>query len=140
VHINSSAVFFQMFCGLGALSHTDSIKPFDQSADGTMLGEGVGMICLKRLEDAEADGDKIYATICGVASSSDGHGGSVIAPSADGEALAMRNAYAMAGISPATIELLEAHGTGTPAGDVVELQAVEKVFRDTEILARPRAS
>jgi acyl transferase domain-containing protein len=133
VHINSSAVFFQMFCGLGALSHSDSIKPFDHSADGTMLGEGVGMICLKRLEDAEADGDKIYATICGVASSSDGHGGSVIAPSADGEALAMRNAYAMAGISPATIELLEAHGTGTPAGDVVELQAVEKVFRDAEI-------
>lgn len=130
VHINSSAVFFQMFCGLGALSHSDSIKPFDQSADGTMLGEGVGMICLKRLEDAEADGDKIYATICGVASSSDGHGGSVIAPSSDGEALAMRNAYAMAGVSPATIELLEAHGTGTPAGDVVELQAVEKVFRD----------
>lgn len=137
VHINSSAVFFQMFCGLGALSHTDSIKPFDQSADGTMLGEGVGMICLKRLEDAEADGDKIYATICGVASSSDGHGGSVIAPSADGEALAMRNAYAMAGISPATIDLLEAHGTGTPAGDVVELQAVEKVFRDaTEVQDR----
>jgi acyl transferase domain-containing protein len=133
VHINSSAVFFQMFCGLGALSHTDSIKPFDQSADGTMLGEGVGMICLKRLEDAEADGDKIYATICGVASSSDGHGGSVIAPSADGEALAMRNAYAMAGISPSTVELLEAHGTGTPAGDVVELQAVEKVFSDTSL-------
>ncbi|MBP6743644.1 polyketide synthase dehydratase domain-containing protein [bacterium] len=133
VHINSSAVFFQMFCGLGALSHTDSIKPFDQSADGTMLGEGVGMICLKRLEDAEADGDKVYATICGVASSSDGHGGSVIAPSADGEALAMRNAYAMAGISPTTIELLEAHGTGTPAGDVVELQAVEKVFRDADL-------
>lgn len=133
VHINSSAVFFQMFCGLGALSHTDSIKPFDQSADGTMLGEGVGMICLKRLEDAEADGDKIYATICGVASSSDGHGGSVIAPSADGEALAMRNAYAMAGISPSTVELLEAHGTGTPAGDVVELQAVEKVFSDTRL-------
>ncbi len=133
VHINSSAVFFQMFCGLGALSHTDSIKPFDQSADGTMLGEGVGMICLKRLEDAEADGDKIYATICGVASSSDGHGGSVIAPSADGEALAMRNAYTMAGISPSTVELLEAHGTGTPAGDVVELQAVEKVFSDASL-------
>ncbi|CAN5432420.1 hypothetical protein BH11CYA1_BH11CYA1_41480 [soil metagenome] len=128
VHINTSAVFFQMFCGLGALSHSDCIKPFDQAADGTMLGEGVGMICLKRLEDAEADGDKIYATICGVASSSDGHGGSVIAPSAEGEALAMRNAYAMAGISPTTIELLEAHGTGTPAGDVVELQAVAKVF------------
>ncbi len=130
VHINSSAVFFQMFCGLGALSRTDSIRPFDQMADGTMLGEGVGMICLKRLEDALADGDRIYATVCGVASSSDGHGGSVLAPNADGEALAMRKAYAMANISPSTIGLLEAHGTGTPTGDVVEMQAVAKVFID----------
>lgn len=133
VHINSSAVFFQMFCGLGALSHSDAIRPFDQSADGTMLGEGVGIICLKRCEDAVRDGDRIYASICGVASSSDGHGGSVLAPSADGEALAMRKAYAMAEVSPATIGLLEAHGTGTPAGDAVELQAVATVFNDKSI-------
>lgn len=137
VHINSSAVFFQMFCGLGALSRTDSIRPFDQMADGTMLGEGVGMICLKRLEDALADGDRIYATVCGVASSSDGHGGSVLAPNADGEALAMRKAYAMADISPSTIGLLEAHGTGTPTGDIVELQAVAKVFNDDKIQLEP---
>jgi acyl transferase domain-containing protein/phosphopantetheinyl transferase (holo-ACP synthase) len=133
VHINSSAVFFQMFCGLGALSRNDAIRPFDQSADGTMLGEGVGMICLKRYEDAVRDGDRIYASICGVASSSDGHGGSVLAPSADGEALAMRKAYAMAEISPATVGLLEAHGTGTPTGDIVELQAVADVFNDKSI-------
>jgi len=137
VHINSSAVFFQMFCGLGALSRTDSIRPFDQMADGTMLGEGVGMICLKRLEDALTDGDRIYATVCGVASSSDGHGGSVLAPNADGEALAMRKAYAMADISPSTIELLEAHGTGTPTGDVVEMQAVAKVFNADKAQLEP---
>jgi len=128
VHINASAVFFQMFCGLGALSRKDTIRPFDQDADGTMLGEGVGMLCLKRYEDAVADGDRIYATIRGVASSSDGHGGSVLAPNLEGEALAMQKAYAMADISPSTVELLEAHGTGTPVGDVVELDAVAKIF------------
>ncbi|MBU6452351.1 MAG: polyketide synthase dehydratase domain-containing protein [Cyanobacteria bacterium REEB67] len=137
VHINASAVFFQMFCGLGALSHNDTIRPFDQDADGTMLGEGIGIVCLKRYEDALADGDRIYATICGVASSSDGFGGSVLAPSLEGEALAMEKAYSMAGISPASVELLEAHGTGTPVGDVVELQAVEKVFAPGRTQAEP---
>ncbi|MBS2007130.1 MAG: polyketide synthase dehydratase domain-containing protein [Cyanobacteria bacterium SZAS TMP-1] len=128
VHVNASNVFFQMFCGLGALSRKDNIRPFDQEADGTLLGEGVGILCLKRYEDAVADGDRIYATICGVASSSDGHGGSVLAPNLEGEALAMEKAYAMSGISPTTVELLEAHGTGTPVGDVVELEAVARVF------------
>ncbi|MBX3150056.1 polyketide synthase dehydratase domain-containing protein [Candidatus Obscuribacterales bacterium] len=128
LHVNASPVFFQMFCGLGALSRKDIIRPFDESADGTLLGEGIGILVLKRHEDAIADGDRIYATICGVASSSDGYGGSVLSPSLDGEALAMEKAYKMAGISPKSIGLLEAHGTGTPTGDVVELQAVEKVF------------
>lgn len=129
LHVNSSPVFFQMFCGLGALSRTDVIRPFDEDADGTLLGEGIGIICLKRHEDALADGDRIYATICGVASSSDGHGGSVISPSLEGEALAMEKAYKMSGVSPRSVALLEAHGTGTPTGDITELQAVEKVFR-----------
>ena len=128
LHVNASPVFFQMFCGLGALSRKDIIRPFDESADGTLLGEGIGILVLKRHEDAIADGDRIYATICGVASSSDGHGGSVLSPSMDGEALAMEKAYQMAGVSPKSIGLLEAHGTGTPTGDVVELQAVQKVF------------
>ncbi len=134
LHVNASSVFFQMFCGLGALSRKDQIRPFDEDADGTLLGEGIGIICLKRHEDAIKDGDRIYATICGVASSSDGHGGSVISPNLDGEALAMEKAYRMAGVSPRSIGLLEAHGTGTPTGDVVELQAVEKVFTNPEIL------
>lgn len=128
VYVNSSASMFKLFAGLGALSHTDVIRPFDENADGTLLGEGIGLLCLKRYEDAVRDGDKIYATICGVASSSDGFGGSVLAPSLDGEALAMRRAYQQAGVSPRSVELLEAHGTGTPTGDVVELQAVQKVF------------
>ncbi len=128
LHVNASAVFYQMFCGLGALSRQDVIRPFDQFADGTLLGEGIGIICLKRLDDAIRDGDRVYATICGIASSSDGHGGGVLSPNMDGEALAMEKAFQMAGVSPRTIGLLEAHGTGTPTGDVVELKAVSKVF------------
>lgn len=129
VYVNSSATMFNLFAGLGALSRSEQIRPFDAGADGTILGEGIGIVCLKRLDDALRDGDRIYATVCGVGSSSDGFGGSVIAPSVEGEALAIRRAYEIAGISPATVELLEAHGTATPAGDAAEMQAIESVFR-----------
>ena len=128
LHVNSSAFFYQMFCGLGALSKQQIIRPFDDNADGTILGEGLGMVVLKRLSDAKRDGNKIYAIISGIGSSSDGLGTSMLAPSADGEALAIERAYEMAGVSPRSIELLEAHGTGTPSGDVVEMQAIQKVF------------
>ncbi len=128
VHINSSPYFYQMFCELGALSNSGTIRPFDDSADGTILGEGVGMVVLKRLEDALQDGNKIYALIRGIGSSSDGRGGGSLAPNADGEALAMKRAYNMCGVSPRTVEMLEAHGTGTRAGDRAEMKAVEQVF------------
>jgi len=72
VHINSNAFFYQMFCGLGALSRKQVISPFGKDADGTMLGDGVGMVVLKRRVDAERDGDRIYAIIRGIGSSSDG--------------------------------------------------------------------
>ncbi len=129
VFINSFAVFYQFFSRLGALSHSEQIRPFDQNADGTLLGEGIGMVVLKRLEDAIKDGDKIYASIIGVGSSSDGRGTSMLAPAVEGEALALSRAYEDAQVSPRTISLLEAHGTGTAVGDVVEMQAVEKVFQ-----------
>jgi acyl transferase domain-containing protein/phosphopantetheinyl transferase len=128
VHVNAFAYFYQMFCGLGALSRQQQIRPFDDSADGTILGEGVGMVVLKRLSDAIADQDRIYAVITGIGTSSDGQGTSMLAPSSDGEALALARAYEMAAVSPKSIALLEAHGTGTPSGDVVEMQAIHKVF------------
>ncbi len=128
VFINSFAVFYQMFCGLGALSHSEKIRPFDDNADGTLLGEGIGMVVLKRLDDAIRDGDKIYACITGVGSSSNGSGTSMLAPSSDGEALALRRAYDDAGIDPKTVSLIEAHGTGTISGDLAEIQALEQVF------------
>lgn len=129
IHINSCAYFFQMFCGLGAVSRSGVIRPFDEHADGTLLGEGAGIVVLKRLPDAIADGDRIYATIIGVGSSSDGAGTSVLAPSVDGEALAIERALEMSQVPSSSIALLEAHGTGTAAGDLAELQAIAQAWR-----------
>ena len=83
---------------------------------------------LKRLEDAERDGDRIYAVIKGVGTSSDGRALGVLAPRVEGEELALQRAYAMAGISPKTVQLIEAHGTATIAGDIAEVQAMTRVF------------
>jgi acyl transferase domain-containing protein/phosphopantetheinyl transferase len=124
-----------LFCRLGALSRRQQIRPFDRDADGTLLGEGIGMVVLKRLADAERDGDRIYAVIRGVGVSSDGRAVGVMAPRVEGEELALRRAYAEAGIPPRTVGLIEAHGTGTPVGDVVEIDALTRVFgeRDGEL-------
>ena len=123
---------YMCFSKTPALSASGDAKPFDASADGTALGEGLGMIVLKRLEDAVKDGDRIYALLKGVGSSSDGKGKAIYAPSAEGQARALRNAYDVTGISPATVELVEAHGTGTTVGDGVELGALAEVYRDAK--------
>jgi acyl transferase domain-containing protein len=86
------------------------------------------MMVLKRVEDAERDGDRIYAVIQGVAGSSDGKGRSMTAPRLEGQILALQRAYARAGIRPSTVGLIEAHGTGTTLGDASELAAVDNVF------------
>ncbi len=117
-----------VFCQLGALSRRQQIRPFDKDADGTLLGEGIGMLVLKRLDDAERDGDRIYAVIRGVGVASDGRGLSVMAPRIEGEELALRRAYESAHVSPSTVGLIEAHGTGTPVGDLTEVQALTRVF------------
>jgi len=134
VFVNSLPCFTQMFCGLEALSATEQVRPFDDSADGTLLGEGIGIVVLKRLEDALRDGDRIYASIAGIASSSDGKGTSMLAPAAEGEALAISRAYADANVSPLETGLVEAHGTGTKSGDIAELKALQQVF-DSHITA-----
>ncbi|HEX4381742.1 MAG TPA: beta-ketoacyl synthase N-terminal-like domain-containing protein, partial [Myxococcales bacterium] len=114
-----------------ALSASGDCRPFSDKADGTMLGEGLGMFALKRLADAERDGDKIYALITGVGSSSDGRAKSVYAPVAEGQAKAIRRAYAQAGYGPETVELVEAHGTGTKAGDAAEFEGLRTVFDES---------
>jgi len=114
-----------------ALSRTGDCRPFSEEADGTMLGEGLAMVALKRLDDAEAAGDRIYAVLRGVGSSSDGRAKSVYAPRAEGQALALRRAYEAAGYGPETVELVEAHGTGTTAGDQAEFEALRTVFDES---------
>ena len=111
---------YMSFAKCSALSKTDDCRPFSSGADGTIISEGVGLVVLERLADAERNGRRIYAVIRGIGSSSDGRGTAIYAPSAEGQALAMRRAYRSAGVSPDTVELLEAHGTGTPAGEVAE--------------------
>jgi acyl transferase domain-containing protein len=102
-----------------------------KNADGTVLGEGIGIIILKRLADAQKDKDRIYAVIKGIGSSSDGKSQSIYAPRAEGQIKALQAAYEQADIDPATVELVEAHGTGTRVGDRVEFQALSKVFENT---------
>jgi acyl transferase domain-containing protein/phosphopantetheinyl transferase len=128
IYVSTDVGFQSVFCQLHALSRRSQIRPFDKDADGLLLGEGAGCIVLKRLEDAERDGDRIYAVIKGVGSSSDGRAVAVLAPRVEGEELALRRAYEMAGISPKTVQLIEAHGTATLVGDLAEVQALTRVF------------
>lgn len=121
-------LMFMCFAQTGALSRTGDCRPFSRDADGTMLGEGVGLFALRRLADAERDGDAVYAVIRGIGSSSDGRATSIYAPLAAGQARALRRAYAAAGVSPTTIGLVEAHGTGTVAGDATEVAALREVY------------
>ncbi len=116
------------FAKTGVLSHTGNARPFSADADGTVLGEGIGIVVLRRLEDAERDRDRIYAVIRGIGSSSDGKSQSIYAPRADGQARALREAYRNAGIPIETVNAIEAHGTGTRVGDEVEFSALKSVF------------
>ena len=119
---------FLCFSKTPALSFKNECRPFSDKADGMMLGEGLGMVALKRLEDAERDGDKIYAVIKGVGASSDGKGSSIYSPAAKGQERAIERCYDIAGYSPDTVELVEAHGTGTMVGDEAEFKGLTTVF------------
>jgi acyl transferase domain-containing protein/NAD(P)H-dependent flavin oxidoreductase YrpB (nitropropane dioxygenase family)/NAD(P)-dependent dehydrogenase (short-subunit alcohol dehydrogenase family)/acyl carrier protein len=117
-----------LFSSTHALSSNGYCASFDAKADGMTMGEGVGVLILKRLEDAERAGDKIYAVIRGVGGSSDGKGLGLTAPNKEGQMLAMQRAYRMAGISPSEVGLIEAHGTGTGVGDRVEFRSTSSVL------------
>ncbi|MFM7132557.1 MAG: type I polyketide synthase, partial [bacterium] len=121
---------FMCFSKTPALSKTGHARPFDQKADGTSLGEGLGAVVLKRLDDAVRDGDRVYAVIRGVGTSSDGIGQAVYAPKAEGQVRCLKAAYQAAGVDPSTIELVEAHGTGTKVGDGIEVKALAEVYRE----------
>ena len=135
IQVSTSFPIAALFCRLGALSRSGSLRPFDPHADGTLLGEGAGIVAVKRLADAERDGDRVYAVLRGVGSASDGQAMGILAPRVEGEELAMRRAYQRAGVTPASIGLLEAHGTGTVVGDGTEVEAIGRVWAGHE----PRA-
>ncbi|MFI0902775.1 SDR family NAD(P)-dependent oxidoreductase [Streptomyces sioyaensis] len=119
---------YLMFASVRALSPTGRCRPFDAAADGIALGEGVGCLVLRRLADAERDGDRIYAVVKAVGTSSDGRSLGLTAPRPEGQRRALERAYRRAGISPAQVGLLEAHGTGTVVGDTTELAVLTELF------------
>ncbi|MGF1692537.1 beta-ketoacyl synthase N-terminal-like domain-containing protein [Photobacterium kagoshimensis] len=104
--------------------------PFDSNSKGLFAGEGAGVLVLKRLEDAERDGDHIYAVVSGIGLSNDGRGQFVLSPNSKGQVQAFERAYEATDLSPESIEVIECHATGTPLGDKVELTSMERFFAD----------
>ena len=134
-------IFMHMcFAKTAVLSFTGDAKPFSKDADGTVLGEGMGIVVLKRLADAEADGDRIYAVIRAMGTSSDGRSAGIYAPVAEGQLRALRRAYNDAGFSPETVALIEAHGTGTRVGDAVEFEALKTFFKESGVEGKNRCA
>ncbi len=116
------------FTQLAALSPTGQCAPFDKDANGLVVGEGAGIIVLKRLEDAIASKDRIHAVIKGFGVSNDIEG-TLVGPASEGQTRAMVSAFNKANFSPSDIQYLECHGSGTPVGDQVELSSIEALTR-----------
>jgi len=130
VDTDNSVFTYLCFSKTPAFSPSDVLRPFDAKSDGMMIGEGIGMVVLKRLADAERDGNRIYAVIKGIGSSSDGRYKSIYAPRSEGQERALVRAYEEAGLSPLSVDLIEAHGTGTAAGDLCEVTTLNRFYRD----------
>ena len=131
VHYSNDELLWSMFTQLGALSPSHRISPLSREADGLLVGEGTGVVVLKRLADARRDGNRVYAIIRGSGTSSDGKGASLFSPAVGGQVRAVRRAWEEAGLDPTVpgaLGLLEAHGTATRAGDAAELTTMAEVF------------
>jgi acyl transferase domain-containing protein/3-hydroxymyristoyl/3-hydroxydecanoyl-(acyl carrier protein) dehydratase len=115
------------FSQLRALSPTGTCRPFDAAADGLVVGEGAGVVLLKRLDDALRHGDRILAVLAGSGLSNDVAGG-LLAPASEGQLRAMRDAYGEAGWEPADVDLVECHATGTPVGDRTEFESLRGLW------------
>jgi 3-oxoacyl-(acyl-carrier-protein) synthase/phosphopantetheinyl transferase/malonyl CoA-acyl carrier protein transacylase len=129
VHHCHDITLWSVFSQLGALSPSQQIRPFHRNADGILIGEGTGMVVLKRL--ADAGDDRIYAVIRGTGIASDGRAKSLMSPRADGQIRAIERAWRTADLDPAepgALGLVEAHGTATKAGDQTELASLSQVF------------
>lgn len=119
------------FTQLRALSPSGRCSPFDETSDGLVVGEGAGIVLLKRLDDAIRDGDRVHVVIRGIGLSND-IGGSLLAPDSEGQLRAMQNAYRQADWSPDDVDLIECHGTGTPVGDAVEVASMRTLWHDMQ--------
>jgi 8-amino-7-oxononanoate synthase len=128
VYLNLTPDNLVGFSRIGAISKSDACRPFDAAADGFVLGEGVGVVVLKRLADAERDGDRIYAVIRGAGINNDGRGEGPMTPRKSGQVEVLRRAYQDAAVAPDTVGFVEAHGTATGVGDVVEVGALREYY------------
>jgi len=126
--LGTNPAIYVGFSRVDGLSTSGTSNPFDHTADGLVIGEGVGIVVLKRLEDALADGDRVRAVVRGIGTSSDGHGQAIYTPSASGRSKALRAALKNAEIEPRDIQYLEAHATSTVVGDANEYDAISKVY------------
>ena len=126
-----------MFAELGVISPTSRIHAFSEDADGIVRSEAAGLVVLKRVDDALRDGDEILAVIKGSATNSDGHSNGLTAPNPDAQVDVLRRAYADAGVDPADVDLIEAHGTGTILGDPIEATALGTVLGRGRDASRP---
>ena len=129
---NMGAQTFVKFCKIGALSATGT-RPYAEGADGFVMGEGSAIFVMKRLADAERDGDNIYAVLRGIGASSDGKGKGITAPNPIGQKFCLERAWKNAGLSPATATLIEGHGTSTRVGDVVEAQCIADLLKSQDL-------
>ena len=116
------------FSRIGAISRSGRCRPFDEAADGFVLGEGAGAVILQRLDDAVTEAPKVYAVVKGSGASNDGRAAGPMAPDVEGQVLALRRAYQDAGVDPASIGLVEAHGTATAVGDATEVAGLRQAL------------
>jgi malonyl CoA-acyl carrier protein transacylase len=126
-----AAPAYVKFSKIGALS-ADGSRPFDAKADGFVMGEGCGIVIMKRLSDALNDGDKVYCLLRGIGASSDGRGKGITAPNPKGQKLAIQRAFEGLNYGPGDVGLLEAHGTSTKVGDAVEVQCATELFAEAK--------
>ncbi len=128
VYLNLTPDNLVGFSRIGAISPTGACRPFDARADGFIMGEGAGVVVLKRLEDALADQDRVYAVIKGSGCNNDGRGDGPMTPRPEGQMDAMARAHREADFPVETVGLVETHGTATTVGDVVEVGALKAFF------------
>lgn len=128
VNLLLSPAVFHGFDQAGALSPTGRCRAFDADADGFVRGEGCGVVVLKRLSDAQRDGDRVLAVVRGSAVNQDGRSNGLMAPNPAAQMAVLRSAYAYAGVPPNTVDYVETHGTGTLLGDPIEARALGTVL------------